>query len=221
MAVMTSAADAARHAMVVSQLRTSAVNDARVVEAMAAVPREDYLPADRAGMAYLDIQVPLPGGRAQNPPLTTGRLLTEAAIKASDKVLLIGAAGGYTAAVLARLASRVTAVESDTVLAAEARQALAGVGNVDVVEGNLASGNPAGAPYDLLFVDGAVEHLPDALVEQVAIGGRIVTGRVDRGVTRLASGARTAGGHGLEDFTDIDCVLLPGFAKPRSFQFPG
>lgn len=206
--------------MVVSQLRTSAVSDVRVVEAMAAVPREDFLPADRLTSAYLDIQVPLPGGRAQNPPLATGRLLTEAAIAPTDSVLLIGAAGGYTAAVLSRLALKVVAVESDAVLAADARASLSGCGNVTLVEGDLATGDPSHAPYDVLLVDGAVEHLPEALVAQVRIGGRIVAGRLDRGVTRLASGVRTEGGHGLVDFADIDCALLPGFARPRGFQFP-
>lgn len=207
--------------MVVSQLRTSAVNDARVVEAMAVVPREAFVPADQAELAYRDIALPLPGGRRQNAPLATGRLLTEAAVRGDDKVLLIGAAGGYTAAVLARLAAQVVAVESDPQLAEMARTALDGTDNITVIEGELARGHAEGAPYDLLVIDGAVEELPAALITQLRPGGRIVTGRVDRGVTRLASGVRTEGGHGLADFTDIDCVVLPGFARVRGFQFPG
>ena len=73
----------------------------------------------------------------------------------------------------------------------------------------------------MLLIDGAVEALPATLIAQLKAGGRIATGLADRGVTRLASGVRTEGGHGLADFADIDCVVLPGFARPRGFQFPG
>ena len=129
------------------------------------------------------------------------------------------AAGGYTAAVLAGIVASVTALESDGALAALARTALADTANVELVEGPLQAGHAAGAPYDLLFIDGAVEHLPDALIAQVATGGRIVGGMADRGVTRLASGRKTAGGFALLPFADIDCVPLPGFALAKSFTF--
>lgn len=208
-----------RHAMVASQLRTSGVNDPRVVEVMAQVPRERFVPAGQARFAYGDTGVPLPGGRRLNPPLATGRLLTAAQVEPTDRVLLVGAAGGYTAAVLAQLAASVTAVEADPTLAAETRAALAGVPNATVVEGSLEAGAPDHSPYDLLVIDGAVEAVPESLADQVVPGGRIVSGIVDRGVTRLASGRRTGGGFRLVDFLDIDCAVLPGFARPRSFSF--
>lgn len=208
-----------RHAMVASQLRTNAVSDARVIAAMDSVAREAFLPAAAASVAYRDTAVRLGHGRAQNVPIATGRLLTHADLRPTDRVLLIGAAGGYTAAVLARLVASVVAVESDPALAAFARAALAGIANVTLVEGPLEAGHPDAAGYDVLVIDGAVAAVPDALVEQVAIGGRVVAGVVDRGVTRLAAGRRTAGGFGLFDFADIDCVPLPGFERPRSFTF--
>lgn len=208
-----------RHAMVASQLRTNAVNDARVVEAMARVPRENYMPDAQRALAYRDALLPLAGGRLHNSPLATGRLLTEANVQPGDHVLLIGAAGGYAAAVLSELARAVTAVEVDAGLAALARTALAGAGNVTVVEGPLAEGWAAGAPYDLLVIDGAVDHVPDALVRQIKPGGRAAAGIVDRGVTRLAAGRRTEGGFGLVDFADAECALLPGFGRPKSFKF--
>lgn len=211
--------EAMRHAMVASQLRTNAVSDARVVATMARVPREAFLPAEVRGIAYRDTAVPLGRGRAQNVPIATGRLLTEAWLQASDKVLLIGAAGGYTAAVLAGLVAEVVAVESDPTLAAMARAALDGYANVTLIEGPLEAGHEAGAPYDVLMIDGAVEHVPDALVAQLGAGGRAVAGIADRGITRLASGRKTAGGFALLDFADIDCVSLPGFARPRTFTF--
>lgn len=205
--------------MVASQLRTNAVNDARVVEAMAALPREDFLPEAHRAIAYRDTLLPLAGGRQQNSPLATGRLLTVAELRATDKVLLIGAAGGYTAALLAGLVNSVVAVEAEPELAALARTALAAYANVELVEGPLAAGHAAEGPYDLLVVDGAAEELPAALLEQLAPGARVVTGVLDRGVTRLATGRRTEGGFGLNDFADIECAVLPGFERLRTFQF--
>lgn len=208
-----------REAMVASQLRTNAVSDTRVVAAMARVPREDFMPETQRRLAYRDTAVPIAHGRAANLPMATGKLLTRAEIRASDRVLLIGAAGGYTAALLAELAASVVAVESDPALVAIARPALSAYANVELVEGDLTAGHASQAPYDLLVIDGAVEHVPDALIDQVKIGGRVVAGIADRGVTRLATGVRTAGGFGLTTFADIDCVPLPGFARPTAFTF--
>ncbi len=209
--------EAARHAMVASQLRTSGVSDARVVAAMAQVERERFLPESQRALAYRDRALPLGNGRAQNPPLATGLLLTQAAIRPGDSVLVIGAAGGYAAAVAARLAARIVAVEADADLAAFARIALGDT--VELVNAPLCEGAPAQGPYDVLVVDGAVEELPDALVRQVRPGGRIVAGLVDRGVTRLASGVRTEAGFGLSAFADGECAVLPGFARSQGFQF--
>jgi protein-L-isoaspartate(D-aspartate) O-methyltransferase len=211
--------EAMRHAMVASQLRTNAVSDPRIVAVMARVPREAFLPADVRGIAYRDTAVPLGRGRFQNVPIATGRLLTEAYLLPADRVLLIGAAGGYTAAVLAGLVAEVVAVESDPALAALAREALADYPNVTLVEGPLEVGHEAAAPYDVLVIDGAVDHVPEALVAQIRPGGRAVAGILDRGVTRLTSGRKTAGGFALLDFADIDCVPLPGFARPKTFTF--
>lgn len=214
------ASQAARHAMVASQLRTTEVSDTRVIAAMASTRREYYVGADNAAIAYRDRPLPLGGGRYQNTPLATGRLLTQAMIADTDRVLLIGAAGGYTAAILAQIAAQVVAVESDDRLADAARDSLAGFANVTVVTATLAEGAPAHAPFDVMIVDGAVEQLPDALVEQVRIGGRVTAGLLDDGVVRLASGVRSAG-FALVPFADIDAVVLPGFARPRTFHFPG
>jgi protein-L-isoaspartate(D-aspartate) O-methyltransferase len=211
--------EAMRHAMVASQLRTNAVNDVRVVEAMARVPREDFLPEEHRAIAYRDTLLPLAGGRRHNLPLATGRLLTVAEIRPADKVLLIGAAGGYAAALLADLANSVVAVEEEPSLAALARTALAAYANVELVEGPLAAGHAAEGPYDLIVVDGAAEELPATLLGQLETGGRVVTGLLDRGVTRLAAGRRTEGGFGLADFADIECAVLPGFERLRTFQF--
>ena len=213
------AAASMRHAMVASQLRTNAVSDQRILVAMNTLPREAFVPAEVRDLAYRDTALPVAGGRAINLPMVTGRLLTEAYLERNDRVLLIGAAGGYAAAILAQIVAHVVAVEADPALAALARQALADTANVEIVEGPLSAGHADGAPYDVLIVDGAVEHMPDVLVGQVKTGGRVVTGLVERGVIRLASGRKTDGGFGLSPFMDSDCVVLPGFATPRGFTF--
>jgi protein-L-isoaspartate(D-aspartate) O-methyltransferase len=208
-----------RHAMVASQLRTNAVSDQRVVAAMAAVPRERFLPTGSATLAYRDTALPLGNGRYANTPIATGRLLNEARIQPTDSVLLIGGAGGYTAAVIAQLAAKVVAVEEDPALLAIAGTALADMPTVTLVEARLVEGAPDQAPYDVMVIDGAVEQVPQALVDQLATDGRVVTGINDRGVTRLSAGRRTPGGFGLVDFADIDCTPLPGFARPAVFAF--
>lgn len=210
---------AMRQAMVSNQLRTNAVSDSRLVAVMGRVPREAYLPLTVAGLAYRDTALPLGSGRAANVPIATGRLLNEAAIQTTDKVLLIGAAGGYAAAVIAELAASVVAVESDAALLAISRHALAGDDRVTIVSGPLEQGHAAKAPYDVIVIDGAIAHVPQTLIDQLAIGGRLVSGIVDRGVTRLCTGRRSAGGFGLVDFADVDCVALPGFATPKQFVF--
>lgn len=211
--------EAMRHAMVASQLRTNAVSDARVVEAMARVPRESYLPPEHRGIAYRDTLLPLGNGRKHNSPLATGRLLTEAQIRPSDHVLLVGAAGGYAAALLGRLAASVVALEEENSLVAIARGALAGSSNVELVQGPLNQGWAEKGPYDLIVIDGVVEALPESLIAQLKPGGRAVSGIVDRGVTRLAFGRRSPGGFGMVDFQDIECAILPGFVRLRTFQF--
>lgn len=210
---------AMRTAMVASQLRTNAVSDARVVAAMANVPREQFVSPQMAPFAYRDDLIALGGGRSLNLPIATGRLLTEARLLPSDHVLLIGAASGYTAAVLATLVASVVAVEVDPALVTQARTALGANALVTIVEAPLEAGHPERAPYDVMIVDGAVEQLPEQLIAQVRPGGRIVGGINDNGVTRLSAGRRSDGGFAMIDFADIDCCLLPGFAKPARFTF--
>lgn len=210
---------AARHLMVVSQLRPNAVTDQRVIAAMATLPRERFLPADVRGQAYRDTSIPLGGGRFANLPMATARLLNAADLLAGDRVLLIGAAGGYTAAVLSEIVASVVAVEPSPALCALAREALADRADVTLVEGPLAAGAADGAPYDVVIVDGAIAYVPDAIIDQVRPGGRVAMGVIERGVTRLAAGRRSAGGFGEMPFADCDCVVLPGFDRPVGFRF--
>jgi protein-L-isoaspartate(D-aspartate) O-methyltransferase len=207
-----------RRAMIASQLRTTGTNDPRVLAAMGEVARERFVPASRASLAYADALVPLKPGRDFNSPMALGRLLTEAAPRPGERVLVVAAATGYAAAVMERLAGPVTALEEDPELAAEARANLAGTG-VALVEGPFALGCPEQAPFDLILIDGAVECVPDSLVAQLADGGRLAAGLLENGVTRLAIGRRAGEGFGMAAFADAAAAILPGFARPRAFKF--
>jgi len=207
-----------RRAMVASQLRTTGVSDPGVVAAMGAVPRERFVPPECAPIAYADFLVPLKEGRDLNPPMALGKLLTEARPRRGERALVVGAATGYAAAVLSRLVGPVTALEEDAELLAAARAALAGY-EVKLVEGPLAKGWKKGAPYELILIDGAVEEVPKALIDQLADGGRLATGLIDDRVTRLCLGRKAGDGFGLVAFADAAASILPGFAKPRAFTF--
>src|SRR5439155_327232 len=152
-----------RRAMVASQLRTTGVNDPRVLAAMGAVPRERFVPTDRRAIAYAETLVPLGNGRWLNTPMALGKLLVEAAPQPADSALVVGAATGYAAAILVRLVGSVVAVEADAVLVASAKAALKDTA-VTLVKGPLAKGYKRGAPYNLILIDGAVETIPDAVI---------------------------------------------------------
>lgn len=214
--------EAMRAAMIDSQLRPTGVNDPRVLAAFASVPRELFVPEEMRSIAYLDDDLEIFPGRSLMEPLTFGNLVNRAQIAPTDRVLLIGLGGGYEAAVIARLAAEVTAVEEAPALAAQAMDALAAarIGNVAVVTGPLGGGDPAHAPYDLLFINGAIEMIPPALVDQLAEGGRFAGVVIDdMGVSRAAAGRKSSGVLGTTAFLDAGTRPLPGFGRPRAFRF--
>lgn len=207
-----------RAAMVDSQLRTNDVIDPAVVAAMATVAREAHVSAALSSVAYTDRAISLGDGRALNAPLVTGRLLVAADVRPGTRVLLIGAATGYTAALLAKLGAEVHAVEEQGDLLAAARAAATDA-NIHWISGPLTAGAPKAAPFDLIFIDGAIEALPDALAKQLAEGGRVVAARRDGAVTRLVQGVKTGGSIALRSFADMDVAPLPGFAVVKGFEF--
>jgi protein-L-isoaspartate(D-aspartate) O-methyltransferase len=205
----------ARRAMVDSQLRPQAVTDPLVVAAMATVPREAFVPAASAASAYIDRIVPIGNGRALSPAASLGRLLTELQVGAGERVLVVGAGSGYSSAVLAHMSLEVVAVESDPALFAQLRN-LAGI---TAHQGPLEEGAPSHAPFDLILVDGQVEQLPDALVEQLRTGGRLAVCLLENGVPRLMIGTRSVHGFGLKSLADASMAPLPGFARAAVFTF--
>lgn len=212
-----SAADM-RAAMIDSQLRPNDVIDPAVIAAMAAAPREAHVPAALAGVAYMDRAIALGEGRVLNPPLVTGRLLVAAAIRPGARVLLIGSATGYTAALLALMDAEVHAVEEAADLMATA-QATATDDNIRWTQGPLNAGAPDAAPFDRIIIEGAIEALPETLAAQLAEGGRLVAARREGAVTRLVQGVKTGGTIALRSFADMDVAPLPGFAAAAGFRF--
>ena len=160
--------------------------------------------------------LPLGNGRALAPPAVTGRLLSELEPRRGERALVVGAGSGYSAALLASLGLKVIALESDAGLVSMAKAASPGI---EVVEGDLAAGYPGEAPYDIILIDGAVEHIPEAITAQLVEGGRIGAVLSDRGVTRLAVGRNVGGRVGLRTIADADVAPLPGFERPRAFTF--
>lgn len=209
----------ARRHMIESQLRPSDVSDPVVIAAMAVTPRENFVPASQQALAYIDRAVPLAGGRVLNPALSSGLLLTRAELTGTERVLLIGAGTGYLAALLSGIVKSVVAVEADSALVEHARISLTGAANVELVESALADGHAAGAPYDLIIIDGAVEHVSDALVGQLAETGRLLCGLNESGVSRLAMGRKRGTAFALVPFADTDIAPLAAFARPKSYSF--
>jgi protein-L-isoaspartate(D-aspartate) O-methyltransferase len=207
--------EARREAMIDSQLRPTGVNDPAVLAAFRGVDRARFVPAAAAALAYADAAVPLAPGRAMLEPMILGLLLTHAGVEPGDRVLVVGAGTGYAAALLAALGAEVTALEADAGLAAAAR-----ANGIDAVEGPLAAGWPAAAPYDLVLLDGAAADLPPALLAQVADGGRLAGVIVgDDRIGRATVGRVVAGRFAGTGFAETGASVLPGFARAPAFVF--
>ena len=205
---------AARQAMVDSQLRPQGVNDPSVIAAMSLVPRERFVPEEQKPLAYVDRSVPLGEGRALPAPAVLGLLLTALAPVRGERALVVGAGTGYAAAVLKEMGIDVDAVESSAALAGVARQ-----NGLEIFEGALADGLKKGAPYDIILIDGAVEVIPETLVEQLRDGGRLGAAIIDQGITRLIAGRKAGGGFGYLTIADAATPAFPGFERPPAFVF--
>jgi protein-L-isoaspartate(D-aspartate) O-methyltransferase len=215
---------AARRMMVDGQVRTSDVTDLRIIAAMLELPRERFVPEPALAYLDLDVAVGSSGGESVRrllKPMVLARMVQAAGVKADHRVLDVGCATGYSAALLARLAARVIALEEDPALARRAAENLQAVGadNAVVVTGPLAQGWRQEAPYDVIILNGATEVVPEALCRQLAEGGRLVA-VVRHAPTGQATIFRAAG----DDFSgwpifDASAPLLPGFAAAPAFVF--
>jgi protein-L-isoaspartate(D-aspartate) O-methyltransferase len=181
---------------------------------MGRIRRENFLPGYTRPLAYVDRAVAMGDGRFLPAPAVLGQLLTQMMPKRGHRALVIGAGTGYSAAVLAELGLDVIALESAPGLATAAREQ-----GIEVVEGPLEAGHSNGAPYDQILIDGAVDYIPDAIVDQLADGGRLGAAIVDRGVNRLVVGRKAGGAFGTLSIGDAGVPALPGFSRPKAFTF--
>jgi protein-L-isoaspartate(D-aspartate) O-methyltransferase len=210
----------ARNLMVDGQLRPTKVTDRRILDAMRRIPRETYVPAQIAPMAYIDQDLPLGGGRVLLKPLVIARLLQLARPLAGETALIVGSGTGYGAAVLAACGVHVTALEEDDQIIALAKPANRDVAGITFVQGRLADGYAASAPYDLVVIEGAVRSIPEAIGRQVAAGGRLVTIILAEGAASYAALAEpSTGGLRAQAAFDATAPLLPGLAPAPGFSF--
>jgi protein-L-isoaspartate(D-aspartate) O-methyltransferase len=213
---------AARVKMVDNQIRTTDVTSHELLRAFLTVARERFVPDARKSLAYIDEDLPLGvAGRYLMEPSPLAKLLQMAAILPDDTVLDVGCGTGYGAAVMAQVGSHVVALEEDETLAETARSALQeiGIANAEVVTGPLTAGHAAGAPYDVIVLEGAVDEVPDVFFEQLRDRGRLVT-VVGSGLSAMAKLYTKEDGI-VSDRFGFNCSLkpLPGFRRERGFVF--
>ena len=218
-AMTTSGPATQRQTMVDTQLKTVAVTDAAVLAAFADTPRETFLPPALAGLAYADAAHEVARGRHLLAPLALALLLQHAGVQPGNRVLVVGSATGYSAAIIARIGAQVTALESDAGLAEMAATQMATAGVTGVI-GPLVDGWAPAAPYDLILFEGSIEIVPAAIAAQLAPAGRIAAVLRQSGVGRGFVGTLTPAGMpaGLP-FIEMAAPVLPGFDHAREFAF--
>ena len=210
---------ALRRTMVETQLRTNDVTDSRIQRAMLDVPREAFVPPARRASAYAEHCVELGKERVLADARSFAKLVQALEIEPNETVLDIGCGSGYSTAVLAQLAARVVGLECDADLLAAARANLSVASNVTLASGPLPEGWPSRAPYGAIILNGSVDFIPPAVLEQLAEGGRLGCFMRMRAGGQAVVHTRHDGAIGDRVVFDADLPLLPGFARRPSFVF--
>jgi protein-L-isoaspartate(D-aspartate) O-methyltransferase len=213
--------DKARANMVECQIRTNKVTDARLISALRTVPRETFVPDGLKGVAYIDEDLDMGGGRYMTEPMVLARLLQAAEIGPKDAVLVIGSTTGYAVALLAQLAETVVGIEDDAELVAMADKNLAalGIDNAAVITMALDEGYPKQAPYDVILIEGRCEVVPDVIARQLAPNGRLVTVTDDRGVGKATLMRRSGDTVSGRVLFDAQVPPLVCFERKPAFVF--
>ena len=212
----------ARSNMVEQQIRPWEVLDQAVLSLLAAVRREDFVPPAYRALAFVDTEVPLPEGQCMLAPKVEARLLQDLHVGRHERVLEVGAGSGFMAALLAHRAQRVTTLESRPVLAAMARANLqrAGIANADVREADGSKGWPAEAPFDVILLSGSVPNVPQALLDQLKVGGRLAAIEGQEPMMRAVLFTKVAERqHRRVELFDTVAPRLDGFPEPSRFSF--
>lgn len=215
--------DTARQNMVDCQIRPNQVTDERIIDAMSEIPRESFVPGDLGSVAYVDEALPIGNDRCLMEPMLLARLLQEAAIRPEDLVLVLGCGTGYSAAIAARLAGTVVAVEEDPTMVGMASDALSAldIDNAAVVAGKMTDGYPEQAPFDVIIIGGSVVDIPSSIFDQLSgEGGRLAAIRMranQQGKGILAQ--KFADNVTIREFMDGSTPYLPGFEPVPAFSF--
>ena len=213
----------ARQTMVDCQIRPTKVTDENIIDAFATVPREAFVGRNQRAIAYVDEDLPLPGGRCMMEAMVLARLIQALAVGKDDNVLVVGAATGYGAAIMARLAGSVIAVETRTQMVEKAQETLVSIGtdNAVAIKGRLTEGFANEGPYDAILIEGAVETMPERILEQLGNGGRLVAvWRPEDAAVGVAS-IWTKAGNGFvrKPLFDAQVPVLDEFRCKRDFVF--
>lgn len=211
---------AARRTMMVdNQVRPSDVTKLPIIAAMLEIPRERFVPGAMVEAAYMGENLELGGGRVMIDPRTLAKMLDALDVRSNDLVLDLAAGTGYGAAVIAHMAEAVVAVESDESLASDAEAALesVGVSNVAVECADCSNGAPAHGPYDAMLIEGGIETFPDALEDQLKLGGRVVALFMDDALGTVRLGVKSSNGLHWRDIFNAAAPVLDGFARERAF----
>ena len=213
----------ARQTMVDCQIRPTKVTDENIIDAFATVPREAFVGRNQRAIAYVDEDLPLPGGRCMMEAMVLARLIQALAVGKDENVLVVGAATGYGAAIMARLAGSVIAVETRTQMVEKAQETLVSIGtdNAVAIKGRLTEGFANEGPYDAILIEGAVETMPERILEQLGNGGRLVAvWRPEDAAVGVASIWTKAGNEFVrKPLFDAQVPVLDEFRCKRDFVF--
>ena len=212
----------ARFNMIEQQIRPWDVLDPSILELLSAVRREDFVPAAHQGKAFMDIEIPLGHGRALLAPRVEARMVQDLQLNKREQVLQIGAATGFVTALIGHKARRVIGLEANAELASAARANLrkAGVNNAEIVQADGVAGFTGQAPYDAILLCGSVASVPQALLDQVKVGGRLMAIVGSEPVMQATLYTRLPDGRfSSQAMFDTVAPRLPGFAEPSQFQF--
>lgn len=212
----------ARYYMIEQQIRPWDVSDDAVIELLTLVKREDFVPLAQKSLAFVDMAIALPGDQSMLPPRVQARLLQDAAVTSTDKVLEIGTGTGFMTAILARQSQRVISLEINPELAEMAQSNLqrAGIHNVEIRQADGSKGTLADAPFDVIVLGGSVAEVPKTLLDMLKVGGRLVGIVGEEPIMHAQTITRTSG----TNFTVIDkwddnAPRLVNFPQPSAFKF--
>ena len=209
-----------RVAMVDTQVRPSDVTKFPIIDAMLKISREQFLPNNLRSIAYIGDHIPISKNRVLLDPRIFAKMLDALELKSSQLVLVIGSGSGYGVAVISQIVEAVVGLdEPDMSIDAENCLASQEIDNAFIVEGDLNKGNAKHGPYDSIFVEGAVEYIPDEIIQQLKDGGRIIALFMDKSIGKVQLGIKTRGNVNWRFEFNAVAPILNGFNKEEEFYF--